>query len=107
MRIRTVLLFGGVGIVAFTAAVFAQDDPIKQCQDRMKAIGDSMKILGGMAKGTNPYDADAAKAALARINESIDGFTALFPKGPRPAAIRRPLWKSGKTTMNSSRMRKL
>ncbi|PTW61627.1 cytochrome c556 [Breoghania corrubedonensis] len=81
MRIRAAFLLAGLGVVAFAAAAVAQGDPIKQRQETMKAIGGSMKVLGEMAKGEKPYDADAAKAAMTKINESIDGFTALFPKG--------------------------
>ena len=81
MRIRAAFLIAGLGVFAFAAAAVAQGDPIKQRQETMKTIGGSMKLLGEMAKGEKPYDADAAKAAMTRINESIDGFPALFPKG--------------------------
>lgn len=81
MRMRAACLLTGLGLFAFTAAAIAQDDPIKQRQETMKAIGGSMKVLGEMAKGEKPYDGEAAKAAMSKIHDSIMGFVDLFPEG--------------------------
>lgn len=80
MRFRALLL-AGIGACAIGIAAHAADDPIKERQELMKGIGDSMKALGQMAKGEQPYDAAVAEQALTRIHENIGPFPELFPEG--------------------------
>lgn len=46
--------------------------------DAMKAIGDATKVLGEMAKGATPFDADAARAAAATIATHAAETPSLF-----------------------------
>lgn len=47
----------------------------------MKKIGGAMGGLGAIAKGEKPYDAEAVKASLATISETIKVFPTYFPAG--------------------------
>lgn len=55
-----------------------QNPAVMARMDAMETIGDSMKILAGMAKGQVTFDADAANAALAVIAETAATVPALF-----------------------------
>ena len=71
-----VLLF-----IAATGALAHQgvkNPAVKARMDSMSAIGKSMKVLGGMAKGESSFDAMAVQAAVASIAEQAARTPALF-----------------------------
>lgn len=63
----------------------ASADPVEDRQALMKRNGDTMKILGPMAKGEAPFDAAAAAEAFqeqhAVAEELVANLEALFPEG--------------------------
>lgn len=74
------LALAGVSLTAAGAAS-AQSDAVAQRQALMKKVGGAMKTLSGMARGQAPYDAAAAKAAFATMNDAAQKFGTLFPAG--------------------------
>jgi cytochrome c556 len=52
----------------------------------MKKIGGSMGALSAIAKGEKPYDAEAVKAALTTMSETIKVFPTYFPAGSETAS---------------------
>lgn len=81
MTFRALTTLAAVALVGFGSMALAVDDPVKARQEKMKSIGDSMKLLGQMAKGEVDYDAARAETAVQTIHTSIQGFTELFPEG--------------------------
>jgi cytochrome c556 len=88
---------------AFVATVHAQsaDRQIKYRQSVMNAQGYHFyTILGGMAKGTRPYDKDAAARSAKIIDELIempwDGFGPGTDTGAKTAA-KPEIWKDKAT----------
>jgi cytochrome c556 len=83
---------------AFSTAVYAQtaDRAIKYRQGIMQAQGWHMGILGGMAKGTRPYDKDVAMRSARYVNELLDmpweGFTPGSETGA-PTRAKPEIWK--------------
>ena len=69
------LLLAGVG----TAAALA--GPIEDRQAVMKSFNDTSRTLGGMARGTAPYDAAAAKAGLQVLADGAAKLGGAFPAG--------------------------
>ncbi|WP_417206710.1 c-type cytochrome [Antarctobacter sp.] len=61
--------------------------------DSMKATGEAMKVLGNMAKGMAPFDAEAARAAATEVAEQAALTPVLFdthatdPKSEAKAVI--------------------
>ena len=80
MRIRFALVLG-VLAVAFVGVAVAADDPIAERRDIMKKNGAAAKIAVEMIKGTTPYDAAAAAAAMKTLEEDLTVFPTLFPEG--------------------------
>lgn len=78
---RTIVLAGILAMVA--GAVVAQDDPIKARKDLMKRNGDAMRILVPMTRGEQPFNAEAALAALQVLAQDAQDFDheKLFPAG--------------------------
>lgn len=76
------------GVVTLTLAVAlagaalahtgVQNAAVLARMDAMKGIGEATKVLGQMAKGGVPFDADAARAAAARIAVHAAETPALF-----------------------------
>jgi cytochrome c556 len=50
-------------------------------QDIMKNNNNAARVLGGMARGTTPFDAAAAKAQLQIIVDGMAKLPTLFPAG--------------------------
>lgn len=70
-------------ILAVTAASAlahsgVQDPAVLARMDAMKSIGDSMKVIGNMAKGQTSFDADSAQQAAAEIARHAARTTDLF-----------------------------
>lgn len=68
-------------VIAGSLGAFSADSVIKQRQKLMKGVGDAAKTVGKMVKGTDPYDADVAAAAMKKINNVPDQYVKLFPEG--------------------------
>ncbi|WP_193141194.1 MULTISPECIES: c-type cytochrome [unclassified Meridianimarinicoccus] len=51
---------------------------IKARMEAMKTIGGNTKVLGDMAKGETPFDAEKAQAAAATISQTAAEVPALF-----------------------------
>ena len=67
--------------VFITGAAFAGSDPIKARQHLMEDTRDAAKVIGGMLKGKQPFDADAAMAALKTWKKTATEAGDLFPEG--------------------------
>jgi cytochrome c556 len=57
-------------LAATLASTAAMADPIQERQDLMKERGAMMRILGPIAQGNQPFDADAVIAALNQLHEN-------------------------------------
>jgi len=64
-----------------TGAALAGSDPIKARQQLMEDTRDGAKVIGGMLKGKEPFDADAAMAALEAWKKTATEAGDLFPEG--------------------------
>lgn len=60
---------------------FAGSDPIKQRQALMEDTRDAAKVIGGMLKEKQPFDAEAAMAALKVWQKTAAEAGELFPEG--------------------------
>lgn len=78
---KGLILIGLLGLAA-TAAV-AQDDVVGERQDLMKSNRDAMRELVPMARGERAFDAEAALAALEKLQRDADAMDAerLYPEG--------------------------
>ena len=82
---------------AFSTAVYAQtaDRAIKYRQGIMSAQGWHMGVLGGMAKGTRPYDKDAAQRSAMFVDQLMlmhnEGFIPGSDKGA-PTKAKAEIW---------------
>lgn len=68
---------------------------VKQRMDAMTAMGDAMKSLRAMMRGTQAYDADRVKAHAAVIaGHAGERMTALFPEGSlnHPTRAKPAIW---------------
>jgi cytochrome c556 len=75
-----------LAFVAVTAALnfcvsAAFAGPIEDRQEAMKANGQTMKLLGGMAQGKSPFDAAVVKEQAEAMAARFDGVKNLFPPG--------------------------
>jgi len=67
--------------VFVTGAALAGSDPIKTRQHLMEDTRDAAKVIGGMLKGEQPFDAEAAMAALETWKKTATEAGDLFPEG--------------------------
>lgn len=73
--ILTGLLLASVGVTAVWAG------PIEDRQAVMKSFNDAGRALGGMARGTTPYDSAAAATQLKVLSDGAAKLPGLFPAG--------------------------
>lgn len=66
-----------VGTMAL-AHTGVQNPAVMERMEAMKSIGESMEVIGTMAKGERPFDADAADAAARAIARHAAETPALF-----------------------------
>jgi cytochrome c556 len=59
----------------------ASADPIADRQKLMKGVADATKVSAEMVQGKTPWDAVAAKGAMATIAANAEIFPTLFPAG--------------------------
>jgi len=71
-----------------------QNPAVLERMDAMKTMGDATKVLGQMAKGEAPFDADAARDAAARIAAQAARTPALFeaPETDPQSEARAVIW---------------
>lgn len=62
-------------------AAAALAGPIEDRQELMKANGDTMKLLGGMAQGETPFDAAVVKQEAEAMAARFERAKSLFPPG--------------------------
>jgi len=65
----------------FSGLAFANPDPILARQELMEDTRDAAKVIGGMLRQQQPFDADAAMAALKVWQETAAKAGDLFPEG--------------------------
>lgn len=73
-----------IAILAGAGAALAHSGAtgiVKQRMDAMSAIGDDMKKIGLMLRGTAPFDAGQAQAAARAIANHASHMDMLFPPG--------------------------
>lgn len=75
--IRTVLVTAIVAIAA--TGVVAQTDPIAARKELMKQNSTHTKIVGGMVKGAQPFDAKAVNAAFTQWADTAAKLPKAFP----------------------------
>ena len=98
MKQAVPLLAAAALVATFSAAVHAQtaDRAIKYRQGVLNAMGWHMGVLGGMAKGTTPYDKDTAARSAKFVQELSgmpwDGFSPGSDSGA-PTKARPEVWK--------------
>lgn len=85
MKKLTMVLITLGGIAAFATIASSAEDlaaAVKERRDLMKkTVAPSAKLGGQMVKGTVPFDADKAAAAMTDISNVPDKYVTLFPKG--------------------------
>jgi cytochrome c556 len=64
-----------------SGTALAGSDPIKERQALMEDTGDAAKVIGGMLKEKQPFDAEAAMAALKVWQKTAAEAGELFPEG--------------------------
>lgn len=96
---QTAPILAALAVVgAFATAVYAQtaDRAIKYRQGIMQAQGWHIGVLGGMAKGTRPYDKDVAMRSAKFVDQLIempfDGFGPGTERGA-PTRAKPEIWK--------------
>ncbi|MCW8924860.1 MAG: cytochrome c, partial [Xanthomonadales bacterium] len=70
-----------LAVLTIAGPVFADSDPITARQQLMEDNRDAAKVIGGMLKGEQPFDAAAAMAALEVWNVTAKKAGGLFPEG--------------------------
>jgi cytochrome c556 len=66
-------------VLGFTSIALA--GPIEDRQELMKANGQTMKLLGGMAQGESPFDAAVVKEQGEAMAARFEKAKTLFPPG--------------------------
>lgn len=74
------IVIGGMLLAALGAGV-ALAGPIEDRQALMKQFGGASRTLGGMARGTTPFDASAANAQLQILVDGAGKLPGMFPAG--------------------------
>jgi len=76
-------IFLPVTLSAFCLAsvAMAGTDPILERQDLMKSTRDAAKVIGGMLKEEQPFDAEAAMSAFETWKKTATTAGDLFPEG--------------------------
>jgi cytochrome c556 len=68
-------------LLFITNTALAGSDPILARQDMMEDTRDAAKVIGGMLKGEQPFDAEAAMAALHVWKKTAAEAGDMFPEG--------------------------
>ena len=68
-------------LVLVSSVAVAGTDPILARQELMESTRDAAKVIGGMLKEEQPFDAEAAMAALKTWKKTATEAGDLFPEG--------------------------
>jgi len=68
-------------VVLVAGSAFAGDDPILARQQLMEETRDAAKVIGGMLKGQEPFNAKAAMSAFEVWKNTAAKVGDLFPEG--------------------------
>lgn len=77
-RVSVSVIFSSLLI---SSLAFAGSDVIKQRQELMEETRDAAKVIGGMIRQQQPFDAEAAMAALKVWKKTATEAGDLFPEG--------------------------
>jgi cytochrome c556 len=93
---KSLLAFVAIAAALNFCASAAFAGPIEDRQAAMKANGQTMKILGGMAQGESPFDAAVVKEQGEAMAARFDAVRNLFPpgsdKGPPETYAKPEIW---------------
>jgi cytochrome c556 len=93
---KSLLAFVALAAALNFCASAAYAGPIEDRQAAMKANGQTMKILGGMAQGESPFDAAVVKEQGEAMAARFDAVRNLFPpgsdKGPPETYAKAEIW---------------
>ncbi len=93
---KSLLAFVAIAAALNFCASAAFAGPIEDRQAAMKANGQTMKILGGMAQGESPFDAAVVKEQGEAMAARFDALRNLFPpgsdKGPPETYAKPEIW---------------
>ncbi|MGV3548801.1 c-type cytochrome [Rhizobium sp.] len=78
--IKRILAVAALCLIGTTSVVSAENQHDNR-EAAMKKIGGAMGGLSAIAKGQKDYEADAVKASLTSIKETITVFPTYFPPG--------------------------
>lgn len=81
VRRLTAALAAGIITAIAATAVTAQADVIKERQALLKQFGDATKPIGGMLRGSVPFDLAQVQAALDLYVKDAKVLPTLFPAG--------------------------
>lgn len=76
---KTIVALVGVALMAGTAVVAQQTDPIRQRQALMKNNQEQLRTLTGIARGQAAFDAAVVRTALQRLEQNGAQTPPLFP----------------------------
>lgn len=76
-----ILVLATLAVLISAGPVFANSDPIAARQQLMEDTRDAAKVIGGMLKGEQPFDAEAALQAFAVWKTTAQKAGELFPEG--------------------------
>jgi cytochrome c556 len=95
MNFRIITTAAAALCLGWAAVAVAQDNPVAKREQMMKDVGASMRVLGGIAKGDNAYDAEAVKTALTKISTDMKVFPDQFPAGSEANSAAAPaIWEN-------------
>jgi cytochrome c556 len=76
-----ILISSALVLLLGTGGAFADSDPILERQKLMEDTRDAAKVIGGMMKGAEPFDAEAAMGAFKVWKNTAETAGDLFPEG--------------------------
>jgi len=89
-----VFLFAFVMTILALPAI-ASDDPVNERHEMMEGVKDGAVVIGGMIKGEQAFDSEAALESLAVWQKASVEFGHLFPEGTYtgdPETARQEVW---------------
>jgi cytochrome c556 len=93
---KSLLAFAAIAATLNFCASAVLAGPIEDRQAAMKANGQTMKILGGMAQADSPFDAAVVKEQGEAMAARFDAVRNLFPtgsdKGPPDTYAKAEIW---------------
>ena len=76
-----IVILTALAVLMTAGTVFAASDPILDRQQLMEDTRDAAKVIGGMLKGEQPFDAEAAMQAFKVWKTTATETGNLFPEG--------------------------